>query len=41
VARADRDPVDVRACEACGDFWFERNGTRLTATVMRELGLLR
>jgi len=28
------------ACDACGDFWFERHGTRLTANSMRELGLL-
>ena len=34
------EPVDMFACDACGDFWFERHGTRLTANSMRELGLL-
>jgi hypothetical protein len=28
------------ACDACGDFWFERQGVRLTADAMRALGLL-
>jgi hypothetical protein len=34
------DRVHMYACDACGDFWFEREGTRLTAVAMRELGLL-
>lgn len=34
------DRVDVFACDECGDFWFERDGDRLTADAMRKLGLL-
>jgi hypothetical protein len=34
------DRVDVFACDECGDFWFEREGDRLTAEAMRRLGLL-
>jgi hypothetical protein len=34
------DHVRMYACDACGDFWFERAGQRLTALAMRELGLL-
>jgi len=34
------DRVQMYACDACGDFWFEREGTRLTAAAMRDLGLL-
>ncbi|TMK17685.1 MAG: hypothetical protein E6G68_08390 [Actinobacteria bacterium] len=34
------DRVFMFACDSCGDFWFERSGTRLTAAGMRELGLL-
>jgi hypothetical protein len=34
------DRVEMFACDECGDFWFERAGTRLTAAAMRELGLL-
>ena len=34
------DRVDMFACDECGDFWFERDGDRLTAEAMRKLGLL-
>jgi hypothetical protein len=34
------DRVDVFACDECGDFWFERDGARMTAEAMRRLGLL-
>jgi hypothetical protein len=32
--------VEMFACDRCGDFWFEREGRRLTADAMRALGLL-
>jgi len=32
--------VVMFACDACGDFWFERDGVLLNAAAMRELGLL-
>jgi len=32
--------VVMFACDSCGDFWFEREGVRLTANAMRDLGLL-
>jgi hypothetical protein len=34
------EPVEMFACDECGDFWFERAGRRLTAEAMRDLGLL-
>lgn len=34
------EPIEMLACDDCGDFWFERAGQRLTADDMRELGLL-
>lgn len=34
------EPVEMFACDECGDFWFERGGRRLTADDMRALGLL-
>lgn len=34
------DQVDLFACESCGEFWFERDGLRLTADAMRRLGLI-
>jgi hypothetical protein len=34
------EPIEMLACDDCGDFWFERAGRRLTADAMRELGLL-
>ena len=34
------EPVEMLACDECGDFWFERDGHRLTADAMRDLGLL-
>lgn len=33
------ESVELYACDDCGDFWFERGGTRLTSAAMRELGL--
>lgn len=35
-----RESIDFVACDDCGDFWFERAGTRLTGTAMRDLGLM-
>jgi len=40
LSASERDRVEMFACDACGDFWFERGGSRLTADRMRELGLL-
>jgi len=40
LAASEFDRVDMFACDACGDFWFERAGVRLTGVAMRELGLL-
>jgi hypothetical protein len=34
------DRVVMFACDACGDFWFERDGELLNAASMRQLGLL-
>jgi hypothetical protein len=36
----EHDRVDLFACDVCGDFWFERAGTRLTAEAMRDLGFM-
>ena len=35
-----QEAIDFVACDDCGDFWFERAGTRLTGTAMRDLGLM-
>jgi len=40
LAADEGDRVEVFACDACGDFWFERGGVRMTADAMRRLGLL-
>ncbi len=40
LSASERDRVEMFACDECGDFWFERQGTRLTADAMRALGLL-
>jgi hypothetical protein len=40
LSASEFDAVDLFACDACGDFWFERHGIRLTADAMRALGLL-
>ena len=40
LSATEHDQVDLFACDDCGDFWFERAGTRLTAAAMRDLGLL-
>jgi predicted RNA-binding Zn-ribbon protein involved in translation (DUF1610 family) len=40
VSATERATVDVFACDDCGDFWFERDGSRLTPAAMRDLGLL-
>ncbi|MGH2726878.1 MAG: hypothetical protein ACRDKS_07855 [Actinomycetota bacterium] len=36
----EHDSVDLFACDDCGDFWFERDGTRLTSEAMRDLGVI-
>jgi hypothetical protein len=38
LSPAEHDRVDLFACEHCGEFWFERDGTRLTSEAMRSLG---
>lgn len=40
LSAREHDLVDLFACDVCGDFWFERAGTRLTAEAMRKLGLI-
>jgi transposase-like protein len=35
----EHESVDLFACDDCGDFWFERDGTRLTTEAMRDLGV--
>ncbi|MGH2785801.1 MAG: hypothetical protein ACRDJ1_11105 [Actinomycetota bacterium] len=40
LSASERDQVDLFACDDCGDFWFERYGTRMTADAMRDLGLI-
>ena len=40
LSAAPGEMIDVIACDDCGDFWFERAGTRLTGTGMRDLGLM-
>lgn len=40
LSASKREAIDFVACDDCGDFWFERAGTRLTGSAMRDLGLM-
>jgi hypothetical protein len=40
LSARQRESIDFVACDDCGDFWFERAGSRLTGTAMRDLGLM-
>lgn len=40
LSASELDRVEMFACDECGDFWFERHGSRLTADALRALGLI-
>ncbi len=40
LSAREHEAIDLFACDDCGDFWFERGGTRLTAETMEDLGLI-
>jgi len=40
LSASELDRVEMFACDECGDFWFERRGSRLTSDALRAIGLI-